>query len=476
MKNLLLLIACFLTVAGCIKEKKEEKGEVSFPVSLFVEKDNSSQVKTSLNDNHFNWSDSDVIGLYVGSLQSNVRMRHTAGNEFLGFFVHVQDAAVEDVPFCAYYPYSPSVEGGVVSMEISSGQTAPFDSDNDYMVSSVSYGTYDEANMVIPDLTMDRHLCALAKIRIKCANAAYSTYKLKSVTLSSAKTNLCGEITFDVRDGTCSFSGTGKSIVLTYPEDARPALGSGSIELNAVLIPCSVDDLSVTLTTDHGSATISSSTLVNYLANRMVLLPIISSFTLEGAPDPEDDRIPCVFMGDSITQFWASRRTFFADNDFVGKGISGQWTSHMRSRFKQDVVDLNPKAVLIHGGTNDIGHPYDYPQHGYPEPDDNVILDNIARMAQMAIDAGIHPILTTIAPNGKNRNAAIHPHIAATNELIRQYALEHSITLVDFFNLLADEDGYLPKKYSGDGLHPNSDGYAVMEDACLPVINHVISQ
>lgn len=446
-----------------------------YPVRVHTVYQGPEDTKTSLQGNHLAWAAGDAIGLYAEGLQANVRMAYDGGDEFEGIFSPVQEGVVTNVPYFAYYPYTASVEGTMVTMGVSAAQTAPFDSRNDFMVSSTAYGTYDESNLVIPDLTMNRHLCAIAQISIRCSNAAYSTYRLKSVTLSSAKSYLRGEVTFDARNGDSDISGTGKSIVLSYPEDKRPTLGSGTLELNAVLIPCSVDDLTVTITTDHGDATVSSSTLVTFLSNVLTVLPTITSFTLDGDPDPEDDRIPCVFMGDSITAFWAERRTFFSDNDFVGKGVSGQWTTHMLARFQRDVINLNPKSVIINGGTNDIGWPYYYPDK-YPEPIPQDIVDNIAAMADMAIAAGIKPILTTICPNGRNRQPGIHPKILETNTLIRQYAEDHELPLVDYFNLLVDEEGYLPSTYASDGLHPNNAGYEVMEAACLPVINHVISQ
>lgn len=475
MKKILRLILLCLLALGCNKEKNNNE-EKFFPVSARVVYQENPETRTALEENHLTWSSTDAIGLYAGGYQTNVRMSYKGEDEFKGNFTHVQDERKEDVSFFAYYPYTASVEGTMVTMAVSSTQIAPFDSRNDFMVSSSSvYGTYDESDMMIPNLMLDRHLCSVARISIRCSNATYSSYQLKSITLSSAKSNLCGEVTFDVRDGACIFSGTEKSIVLSFPEDKRPILGSGTIELNALLIPCSVKDLTVTISTNHGEATVSSSTRVNFLSNRLVVLPTITSFTLEGDPDPEDDRIPCVFMGDSITQFWAEQRTFFSDNGFVGKGRSGHWTSDMLSRFKKDVVDLSPKAVIIHGGTNDIGHPYYYPDR-YPEPIPQNIVDNIAAMANLAIAAGIKPILTTICPNGRNRKAGIHPKIVETNNLIKQYAEDHNLPLVDYYSLLVDNEGYLPSTYANDGLHPNAAGYAIMEAACLPVINQVIGK
>jgi len=456
-----------LLLAGCTAlETKPEFIDVQLTV-------NSGQTKTTLNDNHFSWTSGDRVGLFAGNIQQNVPMSHVSSNTFEGRFEPVRDDIVQGVQYYAYYPYTASVEGTTVSGRVSSSQVAPFDPANDYIVSSVETGSYNESNLILPTLTLDRHICSIAKIRIQNNNASYASYRLQSVTLSSASENLCGTLTFNPSNGSSSFSGSGKSIVLTYPQANRPTLGNGTlIELNAVLLPCDVHDLSITLTTDHGTATLLSDTLLEFDGNSMVVLPIITGFTLSegggggGGEDPE--RIPCVFMGDSITAFWASKRTFFADNGFVGKGISGQWTSHMRNRFQNDVINLNPKAVIINGGVNNIAHVY-------PNGDVEALVDDIKAMAQMAIVAEISPILTTICPTG-GQYQRLEAQIMEANALIIAYATANNLPLVDYHAVMVGEDGYMPAELASDGCHPTVAGYAIMEAACLPVINQVIGR
>lgn len=65
--------------------------------------------------------------------------------------------------------------------------------------------------------------------------------------------------------------------------------------------------------------------------------------------------VEVVFMGNSITDNWiGADPDFFARNGFVDRGISGQTTAEMLARFRRDVIDLNPKAVVILAGINDI--------------------------------------------------------------------------------------------------------------------------
>ena len=72
-----------------------------------------------------------------------------------------------------------------------------------------------------------------------------------------------------------------------------------------------------------------------------------------GTLQPNEHRV--VFMGDSITQDWGIYNAgFFEANGYINRGISGQTTSEMLARFRRDVIDLQPKVVVILGGINDI--------------------------------------------------------------------------------------------------------------------------
>src|SRR5215467_7949577 len=66
---------------------------------------------------------------------------------------------------------------------------------------------------------------------------------------------------------------------------------------------------------------------------------------------PVKDRV--VFFGDSITDSWKLQQ-YFPGKPYVNRGIGGQTTPQMLVRFRQDVIDLHPKVVVILAGTNDI--------------------------------------------------------------------------------------------------------------------------
>jgi lysophospholipase L1-like esterase len=183
------------------------------------------------------------------------------------------------------------------------------------------------------------------------------------------------------------------------------------------------------------------------------------------APAAGDARV--VFMGDSITDAWPQPRfgTFFAGKPYVGRGISGQTTPQMLVRFRPDVIDLKPKVVVILAGTNDIA--------GNTGPMSNdEIQNNIASMAELAKVHGVRVVLTSIlpvsayhvAPNGTPQTLQ-RPmsRIKAINDWMKAYAAKEKHIYLDYWvSAMVDETGHLRTELSGDDLHPNAQGYAVM--------------
>ena len=175
-------------------------------------------------------------------------------------------------------------------------------------------------------------------------------------------------------------------------------------------------------------------------------------------------RPKAVFMGDSITDSWAKKDAdFFNENNFVGRGISGQVTSQMLVRFRKDVIDLNPKYVVILAGTNDIAL-----NNGIITLDN--ILGNIISMCELAKLHKIKPILCSVLPAEQYRwRKELQPaqDIIRLNEMIKDYARSAKIPYVDYHSALTNERGGLPTQYSSDGVHPNNDCYEIMEEIIL---------
>jgi lysophospholipase L1-like esterase len=167
-----------------------------------------------------------------------------------------------------------------------------------------------------------------------------------------------------------------------------------------------------------------------------------------------------VFMGDSITEGWAAKRSaFFEANGYVGRGISGQTTSQMLLRFHQDVVALKPAAVFVMAGTNDVA------ENTGPMTDDQVI-DNLAGMVEIARAHGIRPVIGSIPPATRffwRPEIAPTARIRALNAKIRAWADEHDVPYADIWSAMALPDGGMNPAFAADSVHPNDAGFAAME-------------
>lgn len=178
-----------------------------------------------------------------------------------------------------------------------------------------------------------------------------------------------------------------------------------------------------------------------------------------------------VFMGNSITEgWWKQRPEFFEKHNFVGRGIGGQTTPQMLIRFIPDVIDLKPQVVVILAGTNDIA--------GNTGPSSvKMITDNLAAMAQLAKAHDIKVVLSSILPVKQypwSKDADPVRMIRAVNDWMESYAAKEGFIYLDYFSAMADEERGL-SKYSGDGVHPDQNGYAVMEPLVLEAIEKALN-
>ena len=178
------------------------------------------------------------------------------------------------------------------------------------------------------------------------------------------------------------------------------------------------------------------------------------------------DRV--VFIGDSITEGWSDfSPEFFQQNNFVNRGISGQTTPQMLIRIKPDAVHLDPKMIVINGGTNDIAG-----NTGPSTPE--MIIDNLCSMAEIAIKNNIDVALTTILPVYKypgNDEVADPPKIISfINSALEEYCKKNSLIYVDYYSSMVDGKKGLKSEYGNDGVHPTKEGYEVMEKAIKNVI------
>jgi len=181
-----------------------------------------------------------------------------------------------------------------------------------------------------------------------------------------------------------------------------------------------------------------------------------------------------VFYGDSITDGWGRRpgteSTFFPGKPYVNRGISGQTTPQMVVRFRQDVIDVHPAAVLILAGTNDIAG-----NTGPMTPE--MTEDNFRSMADLAHANGIKVILASITPAFDypwRRGLEPAPQIRALNAWLKDYCERHGYTYLDYYTALTDAEGGMKPGTSVDGVHPNAQGYAIMEPLAQAAIDKTL--
>lgn len=182
-------------------------------------------------------------------------------------------------------------------------------------------------------------------------------------------------------------------------------------------------------------------------------------------------RPDAVFMGNSITQGWqGAHPEFFTDNNYVGRGIGGQVTSQMLVRFRSDVINLKPKAVVILAGTNDIAQ-----NNGIITVEH--IFENFVSMAELAKANKIKVVFCSVLPAHhypwRQDIESIKP-INELNSMLKEYAKKNKIAYADYYSALVDERQGLDKKYQNDEVHPNKAGYAVMEEVIQKVLKKVV--
>jgi lysophospholipase L1-like esterase len=190
-------------------------------------------------------------------------------------------------------------------------------------------------------------------------------------------------------------------------------------------------------------------------------------------PAPGEQRV--VFLGDSITDSWDLAR-YFPGQPYVNRGISGQTTRQMLLRFRPDVLELKPQAVVILAGTNDIA--------GNTGPMSiGEIAGNIASMAELAQAHGIRVILSSVTPVSDYTPSSrtyfpLRPpaEIVALNTRLKDYCARAGCLYLDYFSLMGDAKGLMKANLADDGLHPNARGYAVMAPLAQQAITQTLAR
>jgi lysophospholipase L1-like esterase len=178
-----------------------------------------------------------------------------------------------------------------------------------------------------------------------------------------------------------------------------------------------------------------------------------------------------VMLGDSITEGWAAADPGLFSNGVVNRGVSGQTSSQVLVRFRQDVIDLHPAAVHILIGTNDVAG-----NTGPTTLDD--IVGNIRSMIELARANHIRVILGAVLPTdhyfwAPERRPA--RQIAEMNRRLAALAQAEGIVFVDYYSALANRAGGLDKPDAADGVHPSANGYSRMRPLTVRALSDVLS-
>lgn len=190
-----------------------------------------------------------------------------------------------------------------------------------------------------------------------------------------------------------------------------------------------------------------------------------------GPPARGEERV--VFMGDSITEGWSrASPEFFEGRPYIERGIAGQTTPQMLLRFRSDVVALEPAAVVILAGTNDIA--------GNTGPMTNeMIEDNLASMAEIAAENEIRVIVASILPtDGYPWAPDVEPtfRVLAINGWIEEYAKRNDHIYLDYYSAMVNDRGGMDERYTSDGVHANKAGYEVMQGLVEGAIDEALDR
>ena len=188
-----------------------------------------------------------------------------------------------------------------------------------------------------------------------------------------------------------------------------------------------------------------------------------------GPPVAGENRV--VFIGDSITDYW-KLADYFPGKPYLNRGIDGQATPQILVRFRQDVIDLHPKVLVLLAGTNDVAG-----VTGRTRNED--IEANYTSIAELARVHQIRVVFSSLLPvhnytEDAKESFALRPRdrIGALNTWLKDYCRKNGLVYLDYFGALVDGNGMLKRELSDDGLHPNASGYKIM----APLAEKAIAQ
>lgn len=208
--------------------------------------------------------------------------------------------------------------------------------------------------------------------------------------------------------------------------------------------------------------------LLNKFKNLQADYPAISFYSEENRrllteTSPAQRKEMTVFFGASITKSWDTEK-HFPDLKIINRGIGAQSDMQLLARFSSDVLRLNPGRVVIKFCSGNF----------HPQADPEMIWDEYETMARMAQVRNIEPILATVVPLTRRaeeyENYSMTEHIKEFNNRIRKFAADEKLVLADYYQAMADKEGYLPDSLARDAIHPDEEGYLIMTRVIKPLL------
>ena len=186
-------------------------------------------------------------------------------------------------------------------------------------------------------------------------------------------------------------------------------------------------------------------------------------------PKPDENRV--VFLGDEITENWSAAQ-FFSGKPYINRGITGQTSPQLLVRFRQDVIKLNPKVVVIQIGSNDLA--------SVTGPiTQQMFAENIISIVELAKVNNIKVVLASMTPicDCYTKQSVLRPFgkIIGMNGWLKDYAAQCGAVYLDYYSALA-EGRNLKKEFTNDGVYVNEAGYAVMAPLAEKAIVEAISK
>lgn len=184
----------------------------------------------------------------------------------------------------------------------------------------------------------------------------------------------------------------------------------------------------------------------------------------QGLADPVEGRPRIVFLGTQVTERWNVAEDF-PDYEAINRGVDGQRFAGFLLRFRADVINLRPDAVMIEISSYNFR----------PELSVQELKEYTLSLVDLALANNITPLVGTVIPpvagTTEPENYKLDDSLYHFNQWLMDYGVQSEMMVVDFASVLCDEDGHLRNDLAADAIDPNAAGYRLMTEAVTAVLN-----